>query len=160
MQATLAGATRRGEGRGVAEPARRRLAVQRPRPVRQGPGRRRAAREYDDIGNLGWALPELIEAAARTGNTHIAHDAIARLAETTQAGGTDFGLGLEARSRALVSEGELAETRYREAIERLGRTRVRPELARAHLLYGEWLRGENRHGTPAASCGPPMTCSP
>jgi DNA-binding CsgD family transcriptional regulator len=91
-----------------------------------------------------WALPELIEAAARTGNTHIAHDAIARLAETTQAGGTDFGLGLEARSRALVSEGELAQSRYREAIELLGRTQVRPELARAHLLYGEWLRGENR----------------
>ena len=91
-----------------------------------------------------WALPELVEAAARTGNARIAHDAIARLAETTQAGGTDFGLGLEARSRALVSEGELAESRYREAIDRLGRTQLRPELARAHLVYGEWLRGENR----------------
>jgi DNA-binding CsgD family transcriptional regulator len=91
-----------------------------------------------------WALPELVEAAARTGNTRIAHDAIARLAESTQAGGTDFGLGLEARSRALVSEGETAETYYREAIDRLGRTQLRPELARAHLLYGEWLRGENR----------------
>ena len=91
-----------------------------------------------------WALPELIEAAVRTGNTRIAHDAVARLAEATQAGGTDFGLGLEARSRALVSEGGTAENRYREAIDRLGRTQVRPELARAHLLYGEWLRGENR----------------
>jgi DNA-binding CsgD family transcriptional regulator len=91
-----------------------------------------------------WALPELIEAAARTGNTRIANDAIARLAEATQAGGTDFGLGLEARSRALVSEGAMAESRYREAIDRLARTQVRPELARAHLLYGEWLRGENR----------------
>ena len=91
-----------------------------------------------------WALPELIEAAARTGNTHIARDAIARLAETTQAGGTDFGLGIEARSRALVSEGETAERCYREAIDRLGRTQLRPELARAHLLYGEWLRRENR----------------
>jgi ATP/maltotriose-dependent transcriptional regulator MalT len=91
-----------------------------------------------------WALPELIEAAVRTGNPGIAHDAIDRLVEATQAGGTDFGLGLEARSRALVSEGETAESRYREAIERLGRTQARPELARAHLLYGEWLRGEDR----------------
>jgi DNA-binding CsgD family transcriptional regulator len=91
-----------------------------------------------------WALPELIEAATRTGNAHIASDALARLAETTQAGETDFGLGMEARSRALVSEGETAERCYREAIDRLGRTQLRPELARAHLLYGEWLRRENR----------------
>jgi len=91
-----------------------------------------------------WALPELIEAATRTGNAHIAIDALARLAETTQAGETDFGLGMEARSRALVSEGEAAERCYREAIDRLGRTQLRPELARAHLLYGEWLRRENR----------------
>ena len=91
-----------------------------------------------------WALPELIEAATRTGNAHIASDALARLAETTQAGVTDFGLGMEARSRALVSEGETAERCYREAIDRLGRTQLRPELARAHLLYGEWLHGENR----------------
>ena len=91
-----------------------------------------------------WALPELIEAATRTGNAHIASDALARLAETTQAGETDFGLGIEARSRALVSEGETAENCYREAIDRLGRTQLRPELARAHLLYGEWLRRENR----------------
>ena len=91
-----------------------------------------------------WALPELIEAATRTGNAHVASDALARLAETTQAGETDFGLGMEARSRALVSEGETAERCYREAIDRLGRTQLRPELARAHLLYGEWLRRENR----------------
>ena len=91
-----------------------------------------------------WALPELIEAATRTGNAHIASDALARLAETTQAGETDFGLGMEARSRALVSEGETAERCYREAIDRLGRTQLRPELARAHLLYGEWLRRESR----------------
>jgi len=91
-----------------------------------------------------WALPELIEAATRTGNTHIASDALARLAETTQAGETDFGLGMEARSRALVSEGETAERCYREAIDRLGRTQLRPDLARAYLLYGEWLRRENR----------------
>ena len=91
-----------------------------------------------------WALPELIEAAVRTGDTHTAADALARLTETTQAGGTDFGLGIEARSRALVSEGEAAVGCYREAIDRLGRTRLRPELARAHLLYGEWLRRAGR----------------
>ena len=71
-------------------------------------------------------------------------DALARLAQTTQAGGTDFGLGVEARCRALLSDGEAAESLYREAIDRLGRTRLRPELARAHLLYGEWLRRERR----------------
>ena len=93
-----------------------------------------------------WALPELIEAAARTGDTGIAGDALTRLAQFTQAGGTDFGLGVEARCRALLSDGEAAESLYREAIDRLGRTRLRPELARAHLLYGEWLRREHRHG--------------
>jgi len=69
---------------------------------------------------------------------------LARLAEITRAGGTNFGLGIEARSRALRSEGETAESLYREAIDRLGRTQLRPELARAHLLYGEWLRREKR----------------
>jgi DNA-binding CsgD family transcriptional regulator len=91
-----------------------------------------------------WALPELVEAAARNGNTRLAADAAERLAEYTEAGGTDFGLGIQARSRALVSEPQAAEGLYREAIDRLGRTQLRPELARAHLLYGEWLRRENR----------------
>jgi DNA-binding CsgD family transcriptional regulator len=90
-----------------------------------------------------WALPELIEAAVRSGNMPMADDALARLAETTQAGGTDFGLGIEARSRALVNEGH-ADDLYREAIDRLGRTQLRPELARARLLYGEWLRRQGR----------------
>ena len=89
-----------------------------------------------------WALPELIEAAIRSGNTGTASDALKRLAEATQAGGTDYGLGLEARSRALLSDGEAANGLYREAIDRLSRTRLRPDLARAHLLYGEWLRRE------------------
>jgi DNA-binding CsgD family transcriptional regulator len=91
-----------------------------------------------------FALPELAEAAARTGNGQLAASAVGQLAEATQAGGTDWGLGVEARCRALVSDGQAAEDLYREAIERLGRTRLRPELARAHLLYGEWLRRENR----------------
>ncbi len=92
----------------------------------------------------GLALPDLVEAAARSGNTRLAAGAVDRLAETTQPGGTDWGLGVEARSRALVSQGLAAEELYREAIDRLRRTRLRPELARAHLLYGEWLRRENR----------------
>jgi DNA-binding CsgD family transcriptional regulator len=91
-----------------------------------------------------WALPELIEAAARSENTLMAGDALQRLAETTQAGGNDWGLGIEARSRALVTEGQAADGLYREAIDRLGRTGLRPELARAYLLYGEWLRRQGR----------------
>ena len=91
-----------------------------------------------------WALPELIEAAVRSGNTQTASDALERLAETTRAGGTDFGLGIEARSRALLSDDEAADDLYREAIDRLSRTRLRTELARAHLLYGEWLRRQRR----------------
>ena len=67
-----------------------------------------------------------------------------RLAESTSVSGTDWALGLQARSRALLSEGEAADRLYREAIERFGRTRVRAELARARLVYGEWLRSENR----------------
>jgi DNA-binding CsgD family transcriptional regulator len=94
--------------------------------------------------NAFWALPELIEASTRTGNTEAAGDALGRLSEMTRAGGNDWGLGIEARSRALLSVGSTAEDLYREAIERLGRTRIRVELARAHLLYGEWLRRERR----------------
>ena len=92
------------------------------------------------------ALPDLIEAAVRTGDMRLARDALDRLAAWTQAGGTDYALGIEARSRALLSEGEVAGEYYRDAIDRLGRTRRRPDLARAHLLYGEWLRRERRRG--------------
>jgi DNA-binding CsgD family transcriptional regulator len=91
-----------------------------------------------------WALPELIEAAARSGDMPVAGAALERLAGTTQVSGTDWALGIEARSRALLTEGQAADDLYREAIDRLGRTPLRPELARAHLLYGEWLRRENR----------------
>jgi DNA-binding CsgD family transcriptional regulator len=91
-----------------------------------------------------WALPELVEAAVRAGDAAIARDALERLAETTRPAGTDFPLGIEARSRALLSDGASADDLYREAIDRLSRTRLRPELARAHLLYGEWLRRESR----------------
>jgi DNA-binding CsgD family transcriptional regulator len=91
-----------------------------------------------------WALPELIEAATRTGATRLAGEALDRLAEATSAGKTDWGLGVYARCRALLAEGEDADGSYREAIDRLSRTWLRPDLARAHLLYGEWLRRERR----------------
>jgi ATP/maltotriose-dependent transcriptional regulator MalT len=92
-----------------------------------------------------WALPELIEAAARTGHDELARDALKQLAETTQAWGSDAALGIEARCRALLSDdADDADEEYREAIDRLGRTQLRPELARAHLLYGEWLRRRGR----------------
>jgi ATP/maltotriose-dependent transcriptional regulator MalT len=89
-------------------------------------------------------VPELVEAAARSGNTDVAAGALQRLAETTQPGDNDLALGVEARCRALLSDGEAAERLYQEAIDRLGRTQLRPDLARAHLLYGEWLRRQNR----------------
>jgi DNA-binding CsgD family transcriptional regulator len=93
---------------------------------------------------LGWVLPDLVEAAARLGDRELARDALERLAKTTQPCGTDFALGMEARCRALLSEGAAADALYREAIERFSRTPLRPELARAHLLYGEWLRRAGR----------------
>jgi len=89
-------------------------------------------------------VPELVEAAARAGNTDVAAGALQRLAETTQPSGNDLALGIEARCRALLTEAETAERLYQEAIDRLGRTKLRPDLARAHLLYGEWLRRQNR----------------
>jgi DNA-binding CsgD family transcriptional regulator len=91
-------------------------------------------------------LPELIEAAVRTGQAETARKALDRLSDMTAIEGSDWAKGLEARSRALLSEGGEAERRYAEAVERLGRTQLRPELARAHLLYGEWLRREFRRG--------------
>ncbi len=91
-----------------------------------------------------WGLVESIEAAVRTGKPELASDTLRRLSDRTRASGTDWALGIEARSRALVSEGDAAEQLYRQAIDRLVRTRIRAELARAHLLYGEWLRRERR----------------
>jgi hypothetical protein len=95
-------------------------------------------------GRLAEAEP-LIEAAVRSGRPQAAADAGAQLDIITSAGGSDFGV--QARTRALLSQGEAAASCYREAIRRLGRTRNRLELARAHLLYGEWLPGE-----PAVRC--------
>jgi DNA-binding CsgD family transcriptional regulator len=104
----------------------------------------KASNAMPELVVAGWALTELIEASARSGETELAHSALERLAERNQYIATDWGRGVEARSRALLAEGQPAECLYREAVDRLGRTRLRPELARAHLLYGEWLRRENR----------------
>src|ERR671914_573218 len=104
----------------------------------------RASEHPEDLWFHNFGLVELIEAAVRKGEAEPAADALERLSETTRAGGTDWALGIEARSRALLNEGEAAERLYREAIDRLSRTRVRAELGRAHLLFGEWLRRERR----------------
>ena len=99
---------------------------------------------YAEEGPAIWTLTELIEAAVRSGQPHLTGGALERIIETTRAAGTDWALGVEARARALLSAGAAAETLYGEAIERLGRTRLRVDLARAHLVYGEWLRRERR----------------
>jgi DNA-binding CsgD family transcriptional regulator len=103
-----------------------------------------AADDPDQLGLATWPLAELIEAAARTGALERAEGALRRLCDATSAAATDWALGIQARSTALVSDDEHAERPYLEAIERLGRTRLRAELARAHLLYGEWLRRQGR----------------
>jgi DNA-binding NarL/FixJ family response regulator len=104
----------------------------------------RAAEETPHLHVTPWALTELIEAATRTARPDLAAGALERVMAATAPSSTDWGRGMQARCRALLSKGESAERLHREAIERLARTRRRPELARAHLLYGEWLRRENR----------------
>ena len=91
-----------------------------------------------------WGMVELIEAAARVGEPEAAGEAARRFAEIAAAAGTDWALGVNARSRALLSTGATAEQLYHEALDHLGRCQMRMDLARAHLLYGEWLRRENR----------------
>ncbi len=106
-----------------------------------------APREY---GIASWALPELVEAAVRCGRPAAAEPALARLSELTRAGGADFGLGMEALSRALVEEDEAL---FEEAVARLDRRPTTAFLARAHLLYGEWLRRERRRVDARAHLG-------
>lgn len=91
-----------------------------------------------------WVLPELVEAAARIGEDEVARDALARLTDAAEPCDTDWAQGILARCRALLSTGAPADRLYRRAIERLGRTPLRPELARAHLLFGEWLRRDRQ----------------
>jgi hypothetical protein len=180
LEATKEDVTRRGEGAGIT------FAEWANAVLNNGLGRypdalvaaRRATSYEADLGSMIWPLVELIEAAARSGVTETAAAACERFAVMTDASGTDWALGVQARSRALLSEGEDAERRYREAIERLGRTRMRVEFARARLVYGEWLRRERRRlearaqlrgayqllsamgiegsrSGPGGSCGPP-----
>jgi RNA polymerase sigma factor (sigma-70 family) len=104
----------------------------------------RGTEHPDDLVSTNWWMVELIEAAVRAGTPELAAETHRRLTEMTQASGTDWALGLEARSRALLSDGTIAEDLYQEALARLARTRVKSDLARAHLLYGEWLRRERR----------------
>jgi DNA-binding CsgD family transcriptional regulator len=104
----------------------------------------RGADHPQELAFSTWSLVQLVEAAVRTNRHDAARDALERLVQTTGPSGTNWALGIEARSRALVDGGKAAEAHYREAIDRLRLTRVRGELARAHLLYGEWLRREGR----------------
>jgi hypothetical protein len=99
---------------------------------------------YAELVFPNWGLVELIEAAARSGSPERGTAAMGRLSQSSSISGSDWALGIEARSRALLSDGETGDRLYREAIERLGRTWIRAELARAHLVYGEWLRREHR----------------
>jgi DNA-binding CsgD family transcriptional regulator len=91
-----------------------------------------------------WSLPELVEAAVRCGQTEMGTEALERLCERTRAAGSELALGLEAASKALLSSGELADQLNLEAIDRFGNTPMKLPLARAHLLYGEWLRRDRR----------------
>ncbi|MDA0167059.1 AAA family ATPase [Solirubrobacter ginsenosidimutans] len=105
---------------------------------------RRGAAHPHELALSTWSLPELIESAVRSDQPELAEDAMQRLARSAGADGTDWAPGIVARSRALVSEDGDAEALYQDALDRLGRTRLRAELARAHLLYGEWLRRQAR----------------
>ena len=145
IEATVREATARGQGRLVS------FAAYASSVLCNGLGRHDAARdaawrafERDQLGYGPFVIPELAEAASRTGDVTLVRAALQWLSERTRVTPAEWALGMEARVRALLSDGEAADRLYRESIDRLGRTRVRAELARAHLLYGEWLRRERR----------------
>ncbi|MFI6309333.1 AAA family ATPase [Nocardia fusca] len=145
IESGLERATAWGEGRAIGS-SQHLLAV-----LYNGLGRYQAALasaeqaiEYDDLGVYDASLIELVEAGVRGDARDSAAAAMRRLELRAEASGTDWALGALARSRALLSGGDAADLLYREAIERLTRTRVVVHLARAHLVYGEWLRRENR----------------
>ena len=145
IETTEREAERRGEGIGLAISAYARAVLC------TGLGRYEealaaavSASEHREVVAENWGLSEVVEPATRCGRTDLATDALKRLTTKAQATRTDWALGIEARARALLGEGADAERWFRTAIEHLGRTRVRAELARTHLLYGEWLRRESR----------------
>jgi DNA-binding CsgD family transcriptional regulator len=145
IEATLREATAGGVGRLVS------FSAYASSVLNNGLGRHDAARDAawkvfaGDPVELGpLVVPELAEAASRTGDTTLVTAALEWLSERTRVTPTEWALGIEARVRALLSEGDAAEKLHLESIARLGCTRLRAELARAHLLYGEWLRRERR----------------
>ncbi|WP_433297424.1 ATP-binding protein [Pseudonocardia sp. CA-142604] len=148
VEATIEDVTRRGEGIGItfAEWANAMLSNGLGHYDKAAAAGRRATAYDKEPAALCWSLVELTEAAARCGMTETASEACRRLTEMTSASGTDWALGAQARSHALLSEGDAAERLYRESIARFGKTRLRVDRARAHLLYGEWLRRERRRG--------------
>ncbi|MCV2490956.1 AAA family ATPase [Geodermatophilus sp. YIM 151500] len=140
-----AAATRRGEGRALT------MAEYATAVLENGLGHYEAAlaaaesaAEHDELVVPGWALVEMVEAAVRSGHRDLAEAACGRLAARSGLSDTDWARGIEARSRALLSDGDVADALYREGIERLSRSSAVAQLARAHLLYGEWLRREGR----------------
>jgi DNA-binding CsgD family transcriptional regulator len=145
IEATVLEAAERGLGRVVS------FAVYASAVLYNGLGQHEAARDaarrildYDVLGYGTCAVAELAEAASRTGDEALVRDALEWLGERTRVAPTDWALGIEARVRALLSDGGTAAGLYEESLDRLGRTRLRNEVARGHLLYGEWLRREGR----------------
>jgi DNA-binding CsgD family transcriptional regulator len=145
IQSDVKDAIARGEGRAVG------LASYATAVLYNGLGRYDAALvaaqescEYEDLGFFGWSLVELVEAGARSGAKEEAAAALSTLAERTTSTGTDWALASQARSQALLTDGAAAESCYIEGIERFKRTLIKVHLARSHLVYGEWLRRENR----------------
>jgi DNA-binding CsgD family transcriptional regulator len=147
IDATIGAATAGGQGIGV-QFAHWTAAILFNGAARHKEALAAAAHATDDEFGLflsAWALPELIEASVKT-QSGDERRSLDRLIEVTATAGTDWARGIEARCRALLATGAAADELYREAIDRLSQTRLRPELARAHLLYGEWLRREGRRG--------------
>ncbi|HEY0813403.1 MAG TPA: AAA family ATPase [Pseudonocardia sp.] len=146
IRGCLADIVPRGEGAGVnmAQWARAVLCNGHGRYEEAATAARQAAADPRELGPPQWALAELVEAGAHGGQDRTAAAALEQLSAMTRASGTEWALGVEASRRALLRHGSIAEALHREAIERLGRTSVRVELARARLLYGEWLRREGR----------------
>jgi DNA-binding CsgD family transcriptional regulator len=146
IDAAVADVTRRGEGQGIT------FAQWAKAVLYNGIGRypealaaARCAAEYDaDIGSLVWVWPELVEAAVRSDQAAVATGLHRRFTEITEVAGTDWALGMRLRSQAMLADGAVADDLYRESIDRLARTRMRVQHARAHLLYGEWLRRRRR----------------